>query len=111
MGTNGKLSCSSPQAFIRLTLRPMERQIVHFQDLGRMEYKEAWDLQEILLQQNLKIKSVIHNPEASVAVTELPTKHHLLLVEHPPVYTLGKSGKIEHVLINEEERAQKGIQF
>jgi lipoyl(octanoyl) transferase len=35
----------------------------------------------------------------------------LLLVEHPPVYTLGKSGKIEHVLINEEERLAKGIDF
>jgi lipoyl(octanoyl) transferase len=41
----------------------------------------------------------------------LPTKHYLLFVEHPPVYTLGKSGKIEHVLINEEQRQQQGIEF
>src|SRR5687768_4561492 len=39
------------------------------------------------------------------------TRNYLLFVEHPPVYTLGKSGKIEHVLINEEERREKGIAF
>ena len=89
----------------------MEKQIVQFRDLGQMGYKEAWDYQEELLQENLKIKAVIHSTDADVSVAELPTKHHLLLVEHPPVYTLGKSGKIEHVLIDEEERMQKGIQF
>jgi lipoyl(octanoyl) transferase len=89
----------------------MEKQIVHFRDLGQMGYKEAWDYQEALLQENLKIKAVIHTTDAPVQAAELPTKHNLLLVEHPPVYTLGKSGKIEHVLINEEERAEKGIQF
>jgi lipoyl(octanoyl) transferase len=89
----------------------MEKQIVYFRDLGQMGYKEAWDYQEALLQENLKIKAVVHTTDAPVQAAELPTKHSLLLVEHPPVYTLGKSGKIEHVLINEEERAEKGIQF
>jgi lipoyl(octanoyl) transferase len=89
----------------------MEKQRVHFRDLGQMDYKEAWDYQEALLQENLKVKAVIHSSEEPVSAAELPTSHHLLLVEHPPVYTLGKSGKIEHVLINEEERANKGIQF
>ena len=41
----------------------------------------------------------------------VPTRHHLLLVEHPPVYTLGKSGKTAHILISEEERLAKGIEF
>lgn len=41
---------------------------------------------------------------------DLP-KHRLFFVEHPPVYTLGKSGKMEHVLISEEERSEKGIEF
>lgn len=40
-----------------------------------------------------------------------PTQHHLLFVEHPLVYTLGKSGKMENVLISPEEREEKGIQF
>ena len=65
-----------------------------------MEYKPAWDYQERLLQQALEQK---RNGEL--------TKHHLLFVEHPPVYTLGKSGKPEHILINDAERARKGIQF
>lgn len=70
-------------------------------DLGTMGYQKAWDLQEELLQENLRLKK-----EGSKE-----TKHHLLLVEHPPVYTLGKSGKEEHVLISEEERQQRQIEF
>lgn len=89
----------------------MEKQTVYFRDLGGMEYKEAWDYQEALLQENLKVKAVVHSSETPIHSAELPTRHHLLFVEHPPVYTLGKSGKMEHVLINEEQRAQKGIQF
>lgn len=84
---------------------------VEFRDLGSMEYKAAWDYQESLLQENLKIKSIVHNTDAVVDSKLLPTKHYLLFVEHPPVYTLGKSGKIEHVLINEEQRMQEGIEF
>jgi len=84
---------------------------VEFRDLGSMDYKAAWDYQETLLQGNLKIKSVVHNSNGEVDSKLFPTKHYLLFVEHPPVYTLGKSGKIEHVLINEEQRAQEGIEF
>jgi lipoyl(octanoyl) transferase len=40
-----------------------------------------------------------------------PTSHHLLLVEHPPVYTLGKSGKMEHVLIDRQEMEERQIGF
>jgi lipoyl(octanoyl) transferase len=84
---------------------------VEFKDLGSMEYKAAWDYQESLLQENLKIKSVIHSSDEVIDPKSLPTKHYLLFVEHPPVYTLGKSGKMEHVLINEEQREQQGIEF
>lgn len=65
-----------------------------------MGYQEAWDLQEQLLKENLSRKS------AGKA-----TEHHLLFVEHPPVYTLGKSGKREHVLIEEEEMRSRQIDF
>ena len=85
-----------------------ERQKVLFTDLGQMDYKAAWDYQDRLMQQALKVKAALHNGES---VADEDTVHHLLFVEHPPVYTLGKSGKMEHVLINDEERAQKGIQF
>lgn len=75
-------------------------QTVCFQDLGKMEYRQAWDLQEELLRQNILCKT-----------EGKETTHHLLFVEHPPVYTLGKSGKREHVLIGEEEMREKQIEF
>lgn len=75
-------------------------QTVFFQDLGKMEYRQAWDLQEELLRQNILCKT-----------EGKETTHHLLFVEHPPVYTLGKSGKREHVLIGEEEMREKQIEF
>ncbi|MGZ3849220.1 MAG: lipoyl(octanoyl) transferase LipB [Flavisolibacter sp.] len=88
----------------------MERQIVEFRDLGAMEYKKAWDYQEALLQQNLRIKRELQ--ELSPGSDErLQTTHYLLFVEHPPVFTLGKSGKMEHILLDEGQRAEKGIDF
>src|SRR5687767_14769493 len=84
-----------------------DRQVIHFRDLGVMEYKEAWDLQENLLQANLAAKK---NMQAAQSETG-DTIHYLLFVEHPPVYTLGKTGKLDHVLIDEDQRAEKGIQF
>src|ERR1700712_3007485 len=91
----------------------MERQRVEYRDLGLMEYKAAWDYQEKLMQENLSVKSVNRAVAEGHGRTEVPalTTNYLLFVEHPPVYTLGKSGKIEHVLINEEERTEKGIGF
>lgn len=79
--------------------------MVEFRDLGKMNYKEAWDYQENLLKRNLEAKSKKNGD------TVIPTNNYLLLVEHPPVYTLGKSGKMDHILISEEERNARGIQF
>ncbi|RYY94692.1 MAG: lipoyl(octanoyl) transferase LipB [Chitinophagaceae bacterium] len=76
-----------------------------------MAYKDAWDLQERLLQEALQVKAVRHQSQEPPDPASLPTKHHLLFVEHPPVYTLGKSGKMEHVLIGEAERSDRGIEF
>ncbi len=92
----------------------MEKQIVHVRDLGNMDYQAAWDYQEALLQENVKIKSALSREQSAVGYTanhQLQTANYLLFVEHPPVYTLGKSGKMDHVLINEDERREKGIQF
>ncbi len=92
----------------------MEKQIVEFRDLGKMDYKTAWDYQDVLMKKNLEMKSSIINRQSAINQQEpeaLPTKHFLLFVEHPPVYTLGKSGKMEHVLIDEEGRKDKGIEF
>ena len=104
------------------------KQQVLFEDLGLMPYKQAWDYQESLLQQNLEIKRKLRvladSPEPIVDSNEgnllfdshtndysLTTTHYLLLVEHPPVYTLGKSGDAKNILIGEEERIAKGIEY
>ncbi|WP_430897545.1 MULTISPECIES: lipoyl(octanoyl) transferase LipB [unclassified Paraflavitalea] len=73
-----------------------------YKDLGLVDYKETWDFQEQLLVSNVTKKQEGRLDE---------TKHHLLLLEHPLVYTLGKSGKEEHVLISPEEREEKNIQY
>jgi lipoyl(octanoyl) transferase len=74
----------------------METRLVQVQDLGLIDYKEAWDLQESLLKESvdLKISNRIHNS------ANLPV-NHLLFCEHPHVYTLGKSGKQEHLLLDD----------
>lgn len=77
-------------------------QNLHLQDLGRLNYQPAWEIQENLLQWNLAKKACGEAEQ---------TRHHLLLVEHAPVYTLGKSGLMEHVLIDEETREKLGIEF
>jgi lipoyl(octanoyl) transferase len=87
----------------------MSKQTVLFRDLGAMGYKEAWDLQESLLQEDLKIKS--ETASGTSLDGHSTTKHHLLFVEHPPVYTLGKSGHPENILISEEAMLEKKIAF
>lgn len=90
----------------------MEKQSVIFRDLEKMEYQAAWDYQEKLLKENVRRKSEVGS-KMSDAVSDLEneTKHYLLFVEHPPVYTLGKSGNKENVLLNDEELKEKNIQF
>lgn len=100
----------------------MSKQQVLFRDLGQMAYKPAWDYQEELLRENVRRKSGssrqlatgCQEPDASPippAHGELTTDHYLLFVEHPPVYTLGKSGNINHVLLSEETLKSRGIGF
>ena len=84
-------------------------QQVFFQDLGVQPYKQVWDYQEQLLKQIVDIK--MKNRELKENETPLPTHHHLLFVEHPPVYTLGKSGNQENILISENELQQKRIEY
>ncbi|WP_273567990.1 lipoyl(octanoyl) transferase LipB [Maribacter halichondriae] len=79
---------------------------VHVQDLGRKDYKETWDYQELLFQQTVDLK-IKNRREA----TQLETPNHFLLVEHPHVYTLGKSGDFSNLLVSEEELAEKGAKF
>ena len=89
----------------------MQRQGVEFRDLGQMDYKAAWEYQDVLMKENLEIKAFSNQTTPAPEPGQQPTKHYLLFVEHPPVYTLGKSGNIGNVLINEGEREKRGIQF
>lgn len=89
----------------------MEQEVI-FKDLGRKSYKEVWDQQESLLKANADIKMAFKFGNQQLNAPEtIPTLHHLLFVEHPPVYTLGKNGKEEHVLISEADRLKKGIEY
>lgn len=83
---------------------------VHYKDLGRIEYQEAWDLQEALMQEGLAIKAArISEPGSAIAQQEI--QQQLLVVEHPHVYTLGKSGAIENLLINNQLMQELGVSF
>ncbi|QNR26037.1 lipoyl(octanoyl) transferase LipB [Croceimicrobium hydrocarbonivorans] len=73
---------------------------VLFRDLGLIDYQEAWDYQEQLFQETVDRKFQNRKlPEAE----QKPTQSYLLFCEHPHVYTLGKSGKREHLLVSEQE--------
>jgi|SRR5690606_25213095 len=80
---------------------------VEIQDLGLKDYKETWDYQEKLFQEILEIKSQNRKDETNAK----QTPNYLLFVEHPHVYTLGKSGHMENMLLNEGQLAAKGATF
>lgn len=79
---------------------------VKYLDWGRISYQQAWDNQTSL---HNKVKDVkLSNRRNN---TDNPQSHYLIFCEHHPVYTLGKSGKMDHLLLNEEELREKQIEF
>jgi lipoyl(octanoyl) transferase len=81
-------------------------QIVHFQDLGLIDYQEAWDFQEQLFKATIDRKIAQRN-----GATEVATENHLLFCEHPHVYTLGKSGSVDHLLLSDDQLTQHDARF
>ena len=77
---------------------------VHFQDIGTVRYGAAWDYQTELF--TLTVDQKLINRKTPAEAKE--TTDHLILVEHPPVFTLGKSGKVDHLLIDEKKLAAEG---
>src|SRR5690606_40681389 len=79
---------------------------VELQDLGHKDYKQTWDYQEQLFKSivDAKIKNRQDN-------TNFDTKNYFLFVEHPHVYTLGKSGDASNMLLNEAQLTEKGATF
>ena len=76
------------------------------QDLGLQDYKETWDYQETLFKSIVDLK--IKNRREGL---ELQTPNYLLFVEHPHVYTLGKSGALSNLLLSEKQLEAKGATF
>lgn len=83
----------------------MNKQI-NIEDLGTKDFKDTWDYQEQLFQSILDVK-IKNRREA----TALETTNYFLFVEHPHVYTLGKSGEMSNLLLDETQLAQKGATF
>ncbi len=79
---------------------------IKYQDLGHLDYKKSWDYQEELFQEIVQTKILNKNSEIP-----LETQNHFLMVEHPPVYTLGKSGDLSNLLLNENQLKNKEISF
>lgn len=75
-------------------------------DLGLMDYKQVWDYQQSLFDEIVDIKKENRKSNSNVS-----TPNYLLFVEHPHVYTLGKSGDISNLLINENELIDKNATF
>jgi lipoyl(octanoyl) transferase len=86
---------------------------IQLQDLGLKDYKATWEYQEELFKGivDLKIKNRNSNSHPELVGDQLPTPNFLLLVEHPHVYTLGKSGDLENLLLSEKQLETKGATF
>lgn len=79
---------------------------VSFTDWGLMDYQQAWDLQEATLQATVAIKTANRADG-----THKPTPNYLIFCEHPHVYTLGKSGHAEYLLLDEKGLEEKGAAY
>ncbi len=87
-------------------------QDVILEDMGLVRYQSAWDYQESLLQRNVRIKSDARaRQEGNESHASSDTVNYLLFLEHPPVYTLGKSGHEENILITQAEMQEQGIEY
>ena len=84
----------------------MKNKKVLVQDWGLLDYQQAWDRQEQVFAETVQAKTLNRNNN-----TDYPVNNHLIFVEHPHVYTLGKSGKPENLLLDETGLANKQATF
>jgi lipoyl(octanoyl) transferase len=84
----------------------MKNKKVIFQDWGLLDYQQAWDRQEQVFSETVQAKTQNRNNN-----TTDPVKNHLIFVEHPHVYTLGKSGKPENLLLDEAGLKEKSASY
>lgn len=81
-------------------------QKVIYEDLGLIDYKEAWDYQEQLFRSTIDLKIKRRNEESND-----DTKNYVLFCQHPHVYTLGKSGKKEHLLLDDDGLSEHSAKY
>ncbi len=79
---------------------------VSFSDWGVLDYQRAWDRQEEIFARTVTVKTENRGNDE-----QIPTPNHLVFVEHPHVYTLGKSGKPENLLLDERGLEEKHATF
>jgi lipoyl(octanoyl) transferase len=85
----------------------MKNTAVEFQDWGLLDYQLAWEKQEQIFAQTIAIKTKNRNEPGQ----QMTTPNYLCFVEHPHVYTLGKSGKPENLLLNEQGLIDKNATY
>ncbi len=81
---------------------------VFYKDLVDISYQEAWDLQTEILNDMIRVKRENRSKDPADRILQ---NHHLLFCEHPPVYTLGKSGSTDNLLLNDHELKNGGFEF
>jgi len=81
-------------------------QKIRLQDIGLKNYKDAWDYQNALFQEIIDIKLANRDREE-----QKQTPNYFLFTEHPHVYTLGKSGDVNNLLLSEKQLEAKGVTF
>jgi lipoyl(octanoyl) transferase len=82
-----------------------------YEDIGEIAYDAASHYQETLLKANLDLKSEWYKVQDTSRAYDLATQHHLLFCSHPHVYTLGKSGHIENLLVNDTRLKELNVAF
>jgi lipoyl(octanoyl) transferase len=90
---------------LSIFLRKMNKKI-QLHNLGLKDYKETWDYQELIFKEIIDVK--IRNRREEL---NLPTPNYFLFVQHPHVYTLGKSGELSNLLLSEKQLEAKGATF
>ena len=95
----------------------MKNKQVKLIDWGLIDYQQAWDKQEEIFNSTVKLKTEIRNRQVAVTPDAAPiedndiTPNYLIFCEHPHVYTLGKSGKAEHLLLDEQGLKEKNAVY
>lgn len=82
-------------------------QVVRFKDHKRIAFADAWAIQTELVRQMVDQKRIARGDDT----IEYQPNHHLIMCEHNPVFTLGRSGKVDHLLLNSKNLTSLGFEF